>query len=429
MHLARSSSGQNRPMIRPARTGRLPAFLAIGGLGIAVVWMVFVISAASAPYVPLSATGTIGRAPLVGGWVLIGRLSNSILPDRRPATLLMFGVSAAAHVAAAEIVVGLPASVLLPHPALCAACAVVAGRLPLMLFGHSPALRHAVASMCAAAVIVVAASPAHAWIAGARLKTPTATQIRTHGVDLVIDTHQWIANQAVEILAGDGRADIVALLDAQDPTAPEALDPATGVPMGRRETYRWRLLLGARDADGVLYRQIPDHFFNFWTHHGRSWILGGSAAIGAEKAFATAARAWRSGDQSTAIYWLGAAIHLVTDACVPQHQFFAVNPYHHQYELWVQQHQPQLAVNSGGIYQDQFRVNEGHGGEAWSSTHPRGWVDECAHRAVQQLRAASHPNTSVDQPNDPRLLTTGHIADTQRLAAGFIAFFFDEVNR
>lgn len=38
------------------------------------------------------------------------------------------------------------------------------------------------------------------------------------------------------------------------------------------------------------------------------------------------------------------------DSCVPQHGWFAVGAYHHAYEVWVQTHQDQLAVDRGGIY-------------------------------------------------------------------------------
>ena len=264
--------------------------------------------------------------------------------------------------------------------------------------------------------------PAGAWIASARLKHPTDTMRQTGGVDLAIDTHQWFANQGVEILRADGAASTVAFLDSPDPTAPVIPShPST------RQNYRWRLLMGASDADGTLYPQIPDHFFNWWTHGGRQWIGGASAASNAELAYQRAIDDWKRGDRGTAMHWLGASVHLLTDACVPQHQFFSVNVYHHHFESWVQLHQNELAVASGAIYRTDFRTKSAHGGFDWTSEHPRGWADECAHRAAHQLQAATHSNPKHSKSTDPQWGTASLIADAQRFSAGYIAMFFQEV--
>ena len=277
-------------------------------------------------------------------------------------------------------------------------------------------------------VIVVVATfgdstvPAGAWIASARRKHSTDSMRQTGGVDLVIDTHQWFANQGIEILRADGAVSTVAFLDSPDPTAPT-------IPWhpGTQQNYRWRLLMGASDADGTLYPQIPDHFFNWWTHGGRQWIGGSSAATNAEVVYQRAIVAWQRGDRGTAMRWLGASVHLLTDACVPQHQFFSVNVYHHQFEAWVQLHQNELAVARSAIYRSDFRTKFAHGGSDWTSSHPRGWVDECAHRAAHQLQAATHSNPKQSKSTDPQWGTASLIADAQRFSAGYLAMFFEEV--
>lgn len=285
-----------------------------------------------------------------------------------------------------------------------------------------------VAAMAAAAALVLPlAAPAWGWFAGARAR-PTALQQRNNGVDPSTSTHQWAAAQAFAILDADGRRDITAFLRRPDPSAPEARDPASGVSLGRPEPYRWRILAGAKDADGALYPQLRDHLHNFWTHRGRQWVVGESAASNAEKSFGRAVALWRSGDKAQSLYWLGASLHLVQDACVPQHNFFGVGVYHREYEQWVLTHQDQLVVGSGGIYRGDFRQQRGHGGPAWSSAHPRGWADECAHRGARQLRNASHSLPKPSGPSDPQWATRDHIAALQRLSAGYIAFFFEEVH-
>jgi hypothetical protein len=258
---------------------------------------------------------------------------------------------------------------------------------------------------------------------------PSATDPRMvagNGVVVSVDTHAFLIAQAAVILENDGHQAEAGFLDSPDPRAPFARD-ARGRPTANRETYVWRLQLGARDADRSLKHTVmPDHFFNWWTHSGKRLVAGPSAATYAEQQFGRAIRAWRSGNRSLAMYHLGAATHLVDDACAPPHQFFLV-PNHRAYEERMLRLQSGLAVDRDGIYQSEFRVGRGHGGPEWSSAHTRGWVDECAHRAVELV-----VNTAQPPPGDPASLgrlggTFAHFRDTQRLTAGYLQFFFDTV--
>ncbi|MDE0803514.1 MAG: hypothetical protein OSA99_09340 [Acidimicrobiales bacterium] len=286
--------------------------------------------------------------------------------------------------------------------------------------------RFAPAAALVGALLLTSTVPSGAWFAAVR-GTPTQTQTNTGGIDLQASTHQWLASQGVGILGADGNDVVAAFLSSPDPTAPEATDPATGTPLGSANTYEWRLLKGAGDADGVLYPQIRDHLHNHWSHRGRQYIVGASAASNAQKAFDEAVRLWKADDRGNAVYWLGAALHLVQDSCVPQHGWFGVGVYHHDYEKWVRDNQDGLAVADAGIYRSDFRVGGGHGGDDWSSSRARGWADECAHRAFENLPAASHPYPSNPNPNDLQWATANHVADVQRMSAGFIVFFFDTV--
>jgi phospholipase C len=155
--------------------------------------------------------------------------------------------------------------------------------------------------------------------------------------------------------------------------------------------------------------------------------VGSSAASYAETSFANASSAWQRGDRSGAMEWLGASLHLVQDACVPQHNFFGIGINHNPYEGWVRRHQDALAVGDGAILGESFRRERGHGGANWSSAHPRGWVDECAHRAAGVLRSASANVPRPSSQADPQWRTEAHVADTQRLGAGYLEFFFRTV--
>jgi hypothetical protein len=249
-----------------------------------------------------------------------------------------------------------------------------------------------------------------------------------NGVVVDMDTHAFLIQQGAAILAGDGHVDVVKFLNSPDPTAPVSHAKRGASPRATREheSFLWRMQLGARDADRVLKHPLmPDHFFNWWTHSGKGLVAGPSGATYAEQQFSDAVASWQRGDRSAAMYHLGAATHLVDDACAPPHEFFLV-PNHRAYEERMLQIQDQLGVDRGGVYQADFRVHSGHGGPEWSSAHTRGWVDECAHRAADIVI-----NTAQPTPADP---TSGRLdgtfeqfRDTQRLTAGYIQFFFDSV--
>jgi hypothetical protein len=287
-----------------------------------------------------------------------------------------------------------------------------------------------IAAVVVAIEVIVATGvidrPASAWIAGCR-GTPTSTQKAFNGVDLAASTHQWLAVQAITILQTDGFDRITNFLATPDPSAPPAHDPVSKAPTGVPETYGWRLLNGAAEADCSLYSQIPDHLLNFWSHKGRQMIVGSSAASNAEKSFAIATTAWKQGDRSKAMMWLGASLHLVQDSCVPQHNFYGIGLNHTPYETWVKTNRVALAVRDGAILAKDFRVGHGHGGDNWSSAHPRGWADECAHRSAGFVRSAFANVPAVQSKADPQWRTAAHVAATQRLGAGYVKFFFDTV--
>lgn len=266
---------------------------------------------------------------------------------------------------------------------------------------------------------------AGAWSAACRGK-PTATQQAT-GIDLTKSTHEWFASRALAILEADGQDQIVQFLRSSDPTAPAGLSPSAAGSAPIIGSYGWRFVKGAADADCELYSQIPDHLHNFWSHRGRRMIIGSSAASNAEKAFSNAVDAWRGNDRPTAMQWLGASLHLVQDACVPQHNFYGIGVNHTAYELWVRAQQNTLAVDGPPVLAGDFRAERGHGGAQWSSLNPRGWVDECAHRAAGVLRAAAANVPSPSTAKDPQWATAEHIAFTQRLGAGYLRLFFDKV--
>ena len=375
-----------------------------------------------------ASAGFVGRLPAVAAVVagpavvalVVGALSasaTSALAGRR--------VSAVASVVApAPALWSLGFLLVVPPDPVVACCLVAGSALTIVVRSRRRGMAAAVA-LVAAATVAVAAVGAGAW----SVDEPAASDPRMvagNGIVVAVDTHAFLLQQGVAILRGDGRTEDADFLDSPDPTAPQARDDA-GKPTGVRESYLWRMQLGSRDADRSLkHILMPDHFFNWWTHSGKGLVAGPSAATYAEQQFAQAVLAWYAGDRSAAMYHLGSATHLVDDACTPPHEFFLV-PNHRAYEDYMVARQSSLAVSSGGIYATDFRVDRGHGGPEWSSAHTRGWVDECSHRAAELV-----VNTAQGPPDDPTSTgplpgTFEHFRDTQRLTAGYLAFFFDSV--
>ena len=363
-----------------------------------------------------------------------------LLAETWMATLLLAGCIGAASWAAARRLTGseggaVAIAVLGPWPAALLSARLLVLPLDLVvpaglgagaLVAASVVSGHRLVALSSALLVGVvglgsSVAGAGAWTVG----EPAATDPRMvagNGIVVALDTHAFFLQQAAVILRGDGRTLLADFLASPDPTAP--VHPGTRV----HEPYLWRLQLGARDADRALKQpEMPDHFFNWWTHSGKGLITGTSAATWAEQQFGKATRAWVAGNRAEAMYRLGAAAHLVDDACTPPHELFLV-PNHRAYENIMMRVQSSLAVDRGGIYRGDFRTSRAHGGPEWSSAHTRGWVDECAHRAAGLV-----VNTAQPLPSDPAVIdsrvrgTFGHFQDTQRLTAGYLAFFFDTV--
>ncbi len=76
-------------------------------------------------------------------------------------------------------------------------------------------------------------------------------------------------------------------------------------------------------------------------------------------------RCWRQGKHARAMFFLGAAAHLVQDACVPHHACCQMFNGHLDYEKWVKERKHHYQVNSGGLY------NRGNTPEDWVKANAR----------------------------------------------------------
>ena len=410
----RAQHVEHGPARGSVRTAWFEATAAIVGLAVAATWVCASIAGSGKP---AANAATLLVSVLVG--VGAGCVFEVMSGNR-------WGPALAAMLTMSATVWGLE-QVLLIRVAPLTLVAFAAGLVTWVLAGQGSPARRAigVAAVCSA-VVAGSATPVGAWTVGEPESNDPAV-VRGNGIVVADDTHAFFLAQAVEILQNDGHDAVARFLRTADPNAPRRRDPRSGRRLPATESYLWRLQLGSHDADRVNKSLMPDHFFNWWTHSGKGLIAGPSAATYAEERFAEARRLWSRGDRSAAMYHLGAAAHLVADACTPPHASFLV-PEHRAYENWILSNQASMKATSGGLYRDQFRVGSGHGGTEWSSDHTRGWVDQCAHRAAEYIPDAVQPPSEDPILNEAAAIrTTALIRDAQRITAGYLAFFFDEV--
>ena len=64
-----------------------------------------------------------------------------------------------------------------------------------------------------------------------------------------------------------------------------------------------------------------------------------------------AVRLWKNKKHHDAMFYLGAASHLVQDMCVPHHACCAATKGHHYFEKWAEKHKEDYRANDGGIYE------------------------------------------------------------------------------
>ena len=103
---------------------------------------------------------------------------------------------------------------------------------------------------------------------------------------------------------------------------------------------------------GVIW---ADRLWRSAAHHydpvtGRGVWPWGNAAQKCTAYFKKAFILWRRGNHARAMFFLGAAAHLVQDACVPHHACCRMFDGHLDYEKWVKERKHHYQVNAGGLY-------------------------------------------------------------------------------
>lgn len=116
---------------------------------------------------------------------------------------------------------------------------------------------------------------------------------------------------------------------------------------------------------------------------------------------------WKQGNKKKSLFFLGAAVHLVQDLCVPHHARCVAFCGHQEYERWAQENCHNFAVGSDGLYN--------------VATTPGDWVEYNAKISRNYFPYVSNV-CSITSYN----MATGVLLPlAQRTTAGFFAHFLD----
>jgi len=117
---------------------------------------------------------------------------------------------------------------------------------------------------------------------------------------------------------------------------------------------------------------------------------------------------WNVGSKKKSIFFLGAALHLAQDLCVPYHARGIAFNGHNEYEKWVQENYLDYSVYTDGIYKNNT---------------PEGYVEYNARISRLYLPYVLNASSKTSY----RMATGILLPLTQRSTAGFLSLFLDHV--
>lgn len=148
-------------------------------------------------------------------------------------------------------------------------------------------------------------------------------------IKTLCEVHIFINEQAVEILKNDGYS----------------------------EAYEFYKPNIRYLNEGVVWAdqdfKSREHFYNPYTHRGLYGCKSSKQRF--EKYYGCALVHWDCGDKDKAMFYLGAAVHLVQDSTIPQHGSIKLLKNHRKYEQWIHEVYENIvdySVYEDGIYYD-----------------------------------------------------------------------------
>ena len=197
------------------------------------------------------------------------------------------------------------------------------------------------------------------------------------------ETHAFCVKRAVEILKNDGYGKEAAMLGS----------------------FQYQLEEGAKWADKGWKSFY--HFYHAESGIGK-WIWP-NAILVCEEYLGKAYRLWKKRRHDSAMFYLGAASHLVQDMCVPHHACCVLTDGHKEYELWAELNRERYAVYDQGIYLKVNRAGE--------------WVRLNALFSGRYYMYVGADSTEVEYDYSTRLL----LPRAQRSTSGFWLWFVNSL--
>ena len=112
--------------------------------------------------------------------------------------------------------------------------------------------------------------------------------------------------------------------------------------------------------DGVVWAdkgfKSIHHYYNPDTGYGKCHLT--SAAQLCADYTSKAIKLWKNKKHHQAMFYLGAAAHLIQDMCVPHHACCVAMDGHHYFEKWAEDHREEYLVEHAGMYMGE---NQGTG--------------------------------------------------------------------
>jgi phospholipase C len=140
---------------------------------------------------------------------------------------------------------------------------------------------------------------------------------------------------------------------------------------------------------------------------GGMWLWP-SAADKCLEFFNKSLKLWQNKKHGRAMFFLGAATHLVQDVCVPHHASCRIFSGHRDYEGWAEKRKENYKVERSGIYN--------------ISGSPEGWIAENARMGKSCYDLVNSGSTEGYHRATELLLPLA-----QRTTAGFLMYFYNRM--
>ena len=196
------------------------------------------------------------------------------------------------------------------------------------------------------------------------------------------NTHHFCNQQSIEILKRDGLA---------------------------KEALLFQSHLGALNAGSSWCDRGFKNISHYYDHAANTGLwYGPDAPSECRHYFRQAIKHWRRGRQEKALFYLGAASHIMQDLCVPHHAAGLILQGHKYFEDWARHNYHEFTCNCDGIYH--------------LSCEPGDWVKKNARFSFTFLpQVVEEHEPSVEQAAQVLLQRA------QRSTAGFLQFFLQAV--